>query len=191
MILKHFNIWKYVIGLGVLLALPGCGTSPAPTDLNQREETVSDMDLAAEGLITVSSPTFILQNGASFAWREEIQLLGLEDRGRSQRFMSMVEEGLQSRGFAITDKNNADYLLSARVILGDVESLEPEFMLDPGVVSHSGNLEKGSLVLVVLKPFGRIEWRGSVQMLVVDTLPEEQRRQRARSAIEALINEVN
>lgn len=183
------RLFKFLNIAVITLLLLACEN----TELSEVGGVDSDMtaDLKVEGLITVKAKNLSLPTGTTFAWRESLQVIGTEDDGRSELFMSMVNKGLQDRGFVLGSRSNADYLLSSRVVLGDLSLLETEFRLDPGIISRSGDLEKGSLILVVLKPFGRIDWRGSVQIFVDDSLSREQRHQRAQLAITALLDELH
>lgn len=178
---------KLILCLVLISACAETGTGSADS-IKQQEQVLLEADLHSSSVISVKAPQFSLPSNAVLAWREPLQLIGLADEGRQQRFTETINAALEQRGFAIGTAEVADYLIAARIIVGDVPETDFEFMLDPGVISHSGELEKGSLVMILDKPFRRVDWRGSVQILTSMTLPLAERQQRANAAVNILMD---
>ncbi len=180
-----------LVCLGTLLAaglLAGCVTetqTAAPTPALHQTSVVS-----------TSAAKFQPRPGETVAWKDGISVHSPDNITVPQELVddlkAKIDTQLVAKGYAFTPAGQqADYLIHGLIVMGNElneQQLRDVLGFEPGLVSHSQQYEKGSLLLMLVDPDTQLtDWRAVVQVFTSDELTNEQREQRFEYIIRSLL----
>jgi len=149
--------------------------------------------------VSISDPTFNPQPNHSFAWYSELYVddsssdvkVSKEARDTVTRLISnaIIEKKYQ----VVSSTINADYLISAMVILGteSIEKAAPLFKLYPQIADSINHYDDGTLFVAISRNQENqapIVWKSAIQAYVVgEDLSEEEQAIRLQGLIKRLM----
>lgn len=147
--------------------------------------------------VSIVNPDFQSIKGQTVAWHAELVVAGKVfdedfDLQIKELITTSVTDAITKKGYSvISDKENADYLLSAAIFTGDVDIKDiSSVMMYPGLAKSVANLEKGSLLVTLgrhEKNSTKLMWQGTVNAYVVgDSLSVDYRSKRIKSIVASL-----
>ena len=142
--------------------------------------------------ISVSEPGFKPQQGDSFAWLGEAEIIADADHNIKpetlEHLRNRFEQNMRAQGYQITPSpSSANYLISAAIILGNPiteQELVEKFDIAPSLAG-GGEYDAGTLVLRLLSPGSlRTQWRGAIEIFTDLNQNIGERQHRVDSAVD-------
>lgn len=153
-------------------------------------------DLRQSAVVSTSAPNFQPQPGDTVAWRDNIAVhapdgapinSAIVDEIRANLDANLVNKGYQFAQAGAEPR----YWIQGVIVLGNQlneTQLRDVLGFEPGLVAHSQQYEKGSLLLLLVDPNSQMtQWRAVVQVFTDAELPKEVRSQRLEYITRSLI----
>lgn len=176
------------IALTATLLMSGCVTEEPIDKINPA--------LRQSSVVSTSAPDFAPQRGETVAWRDSITVHAPAGQPVSDTVVAdlkaKIDTQLVAKGYAFSPAGSQpDYLIHGVIVLGNdlnEHQLRDVLGFEPGLVAHSQNYEKGSLLLMLVDPNKfTTDWRGVVQVFTSLELTPEERDQRFDYIIRSLL----
>lgn len=176
------------LALTAMLLIGGCVTEEPIGKINPA--------LRQSSVVSTSAPEFNPQLGETVAWRDSITVHAPEGQPVPDSIVAdlkaKIDTQLVAKGYAFSPAGSQpDYLIHGVIVLGNElneHQLRDVLGFEPGLVAHSQNYEKGSLLLMLVDPNKfTTDWRGVVQVFTSLELTPEERDQRFDYIIRSLL----
>jgi len=189
---KKFTLFIVVVGLCNFL-LTGCVVNDL-ADANKEASKFS--------AVSIVDPVFDPQPNNSFAWYSELFVddsssevkISKEARNTVTR---LISKSIMEKNYKVVEiSTNADYLISAMVILGEknIEKAAPLFKLYPQIAESINHYDDGTLFVAISRnqdDHAPIMWKSAVQAYVVgEDLSEEEQTIRLEGLIKRLMSDL-
>ena len=152
--------------------------------------------------VSISDPAFNPQPNNSFAWYSDIYIndstseVKVSPNARAM-LKKLISNAITSKNYQISPNSaNADYLVSAMVILGseNIEKAAPLFKLYPQISESINHYDDGTLFVAISQNQGEhapIMWKSAIQAYVVgEDLSEEEQAVRLDMLVKRLMNDL-
>ena len=154
--------------------------------------------LGLSSIVSTTDPRFRVLAGTSVVWKESAVKVYLDDQFDSQTITSIyraaIESAIGEKGYRLaTAGDDTDFELGFLLALSsnlDDDQIMRQFGFSPGLQGSPGDNrpKKGTLVIILIDPRnGRSMWRGAIQAFANPGASDDERQQRAKSAVGKLI----
>lgn len=167
------------------------GASLLSACVTTEQNTASDPHYTSS-FVSVAEPGFVLHAEDTFAWLSEVEIVTDAEHSISEQTLngmqSRFEQRMREQGISIVPSlNDADYWLSASIILGDSASetdLVERYDIAPAL-NNAFEYDAGTLVMRLVSPVSRrTEWRGAIEVFTDPTQSEAARQARIDHAVD-------
>ena len=182
---------RALILLALSLMLAACSNM-------SRDANNLPVPLNNSNVISVTLPGVAVTDETKLAWYSDIVLIrgeqGYPDVNVIAYMKTVIQDYLIEAGAQIVDDPaEADYLVAAAFVADNTltrEEMAQRFRLYPSLLSHR-RYDTGTLVAGLLPPAGGdARWRGAIQVYTNASLPDEVKRQRVRTSVKKLLDNI-
>ena len=165
--------------------------------------TIASAEETPYAVVSVSNPDIKVLSSKEFSWSDKSRYVyedkRLEGFPLKKSFQNDIKTKLTSNGFTFTENfQNASilvgYVIALESSLNDMD-INNLYGINPGFINknkekNKNNYEKGTIIIDLIESrTNRMIWRGAIQGMAEFGIPDNEREERLRSAVNRLLDE--